>query len=469
MARQLAVAGPAPFLSGAPAPASSGNPFNASLSPSSEPNGLTPSTSVASPPSAPEQPVSGGSDAQAPVDSPRRSYAAAKRAALKEKVQDIQVALVMNHLGAEPFQDKDRSKWKIPGVGNITVTGQKWWNLNLEKGGFGPINLVMHAKGLTYAETISWLAEEFNEKIDDEDIKASARDKAPSEKKTFDPPIRNERYLPFVKHYLHFQRALPLELIEDLIAQRKIYADDDKNCIFYMEGIAEMRSSFDDGEVVKKLVTGSTRNMGFLVTADKNLNENCIAICESSIDSISYRALNPGRSAISAAGAGREFPRKIAEEAIYNEMGVVAAFDADEAGDKASQNLFNHFYLKLWAQHRLAVDKNKPLDEEAMLDLMISGVIDFDLITPPGAPERNLLFFNSSTPFENPEQPPVIILNIKKNDIGLPECKAFELPVSQKGYNYVINELNLRRDRPSIGKDWNEGLKASRAQSKPSI
>lgn len=393
----------------------------------------------------------------------------AETEALKEKVQDIQVSLVMGLLGAEPNQDKDRSKWKVPGLGNISVNGQRWYNLNAGRGSVGPINLVMTVMGLKYPQAVRWLANEFGEKIEEGDIKADPKDMGPSEKKTFDPPIRNERYLPFVKHYLHFNRALPMELIEDLIAQRKIYADDDKNCIFFSPGIAEMRSSHDEGDIVKRLATGSSRNMGFLVKADPAQNAFTVAICESAIDSMSYRVMNPGYSVISAAGAGRDFPRQIAEDAISNGYGCKAAFDADEAGDKAAQNLFNHFYVKLWLQNRLQAEMGKSIDEDEIIELMAKGVVDFDVSPPDGPQGRNLLFFNSENPFESADSPPLILLTIKKNDLGLPECHELEMPVTQKGYAFVTEKLKLKRDRPVIGKDWNEGIKARRAQAKPSI
>lgn len=447
---------------------SSQSPAMTSLDTSSMPRVATPEAKPAS--AAPAE-AKKKSYSKKPDSSKSENYV--KLMALKAKVEHIQVSLVMPHLSAEPNQDRDRSKWKVPGVGNISVSGQQWFNLNLDKGGNGPINLVMHALSYSFSQAVYWLGDEFGEKVDHDDIKTTQAElNTPKEKKVFDPPLRNDKFLPFIKHYLHHVRAVPMELIDDLIAQNRIYADDAKTCVFIENGIAELRSAFDDSPaggpmVLKKLATGSTRDAGFLVKADAEHNACCIAVCESAIDAMSFRTLNPGHSVFSSAGAVREFPRKIAEDAVANGYGFVAGFDADEAGDKASQNIFNHFYVKLWVQHRLSTELGVKLDDDALFDLMKKGTVDFNLLDSEAHPNCNLLFFNALNPFENPDFAPTILLTIKKNTLGLPECLDYEMPVSPKAYEYITETLNIKRWRPSIGKDWNEALKVQRATAKP--
>lgn len=457
---ERAIHGAAPLLSGRGAQASPGNPL-------AHPNQPAPSS--------PQTPSS--SAERAPRSTARNAAWAAEKEkqraalnALKQKVDSIQVALVMPLLGGIANQDKDRSKWKIPGTGNITVTGQRWYNLNEAKGSIGPINLVMHALNLDFPKAVYWLAESFGESIDNDDIKAALSESGAPEKKSFSPPSRYDKNISFVKHYLHFTRALPMPLIEELIAQNKIYADEQRNCVFFSDGIAEIRSSFDGEDAVKKLAPGSTRQKGFLVLADPALNERKIAICESAIDSISFRAMNPGCSAISSAGAGREFPRRVAEDAVDNGFAVVAAFDADEAGDKASQALFNHFYLKLWITHKLKAEKGIDVDEDALFEALDNNIIEYDL--KQGDPDDpaynpatlpNTLFFNQPAPFSDPDRKPLILLTIKRNELGLPECSGYELEVSERGYRYVIDKLHITRRRPGTAKDWNEILKQQRA------
>ena len=407
--------------------------------------------------------------------------------ALKTKVDGIQLSLVMQMLGASGNQDNDKSKWKIPGIGNITVTGQMWYNLEAESGGRGAVGLVRHAKNLKYHLAVRWLAAQFGESIDSDDIKASLDLMAVREKKTFNPPLKIEKNISFVRHYLRFTRKLPEQLIDTMIAQGRIYADENRNCVFASEGIAELRSSFDGPDAVKKLVPGSTRKKGFLVLPDPHVNQKTLAICESSIDALSYRALNPGHAAISSAGANRAFPRAIAEEAIESGFKVVAAFDADTAGDKASQALFNHFYIKLWIKHKCQAEMGKTVDDEELFTLLDENTVTCNLATKainndsgdfdsadeaehfdtaehnPDDETKNLLFFNDPNAFaaDNPKGPPTILVTIKKNSLDLPQCNSFPIIVTQKGYEFIVEKIGLTRTRPAGEKDWNEMIKKS--------
>lgn len=398
--------------------------------------------------------------------------------ALKEELKRIQVSLVAQRLGGTPdFSGGDRSKWRVPNMGKMSITGQKWWNFLSETGGYGAITFVEHVKNIEFRDAVKWLTQEFADEIDSESIKAAAESGAPrQEKKSFTPPLAHEKHLPAVKHYLRFNRRIPALIIDQLVARGSIYADEHKNCIFYSDGIAEVRSSFDGAGAVKKLVTGSTRKAGFVVMPDLDLNERTLAICEAAIDAMSYRALNPGRSAISSAGAGRSFPRAVAEDAMEKGFKIIAAFDADKAGDNASQALFNHFYLKLWLKHKIQAELGKEMDDDELFDLLDKKVVTFRLpvsgdpseegaeqvqFTPEqlAAENKNLLFFNKAQPFEDAEAPPTILVEIKRNELGLPQCQDFPLEVSRRGFNFVVQTLGVSRDRPRGEKDWNELLK----------
>lgn len=413
----------------------------------------------------------------------KERYAATN--ALKEKVDCIQLDLVMGVLGAEGNQDNDPKKWKIRGIGNVAVTGQKWFNLESEEGGVGAVNLVIHAKSLSFPKAVAWLGEKFGEAVDSDEIKAAADSGSSAPKKFFAPPPKSDRKLARVKHYLKFTRKIPEDLIEMLVSQGRIYAADDKDatCVFMSEGIAELRSSFDGPEAIKKLVPGSKRNTGFMVLPDPELNERAVAITESSIDAMSYRALHPGRAAVSSAGANQVFPRSIAEDAVDRGFKVVAAFDADKAGDKASQALFNHFYLKLWLKHKAKKELGYDFDDDELFGLLNGKIVASNLSTAKPAGEladsdpsddfesdaetdlteqdeqRNLFFFNKNDPFDPALGQPIILVTIRKNDFGIPPCVKYPLEVSKRAYDFIINNVGISRDRPRGEKDWNEILK----------
>jgi hypothetical protein len=402
----------------------------------------------------------------------RFALSRAKTDALAEKVRDIEIPLVMDRLGGSPNQDRMRNKWKIDGVGNFSVEGQQWFDFNGEVGGRDAIKLVRHVLNLGYRQAVEWLAEQFGEELEGGDIRASASDTKRKEKKAYRAPERDDSALKYVRQYLHFTRKLPEDLVERLIKRRQLYADSQRSCIFSAEGIAEIRSSFDGPTAVKKLAPGSSRQFGFMVTPDPSPRvEPVIAICESAIDSMSYHCLHPFRTAISSAGAGKDFPRQVALEAAGRGIGVVAAFDGDSAGDKASQALFNFFFLMTW------LNKREKVPQEAIIELFEEKKIDIGLATPrPDAAvnedgltdeERkeearlghlNRLFFNDADPFADPQNPPVIVWRAKQA-IGSVPIGEHTLAVNPAAWKFVVERFKLSRERPTVGKDWNETIK----------
>lgn len=395
----------------------------------------------------------------------------AETQALKEKVKDIQMSLVMHLADAVGGQDGKRNKYKIEGLGNIELTGQKWFCWNLDHGGVGPIDFLMWAKKISFSQSVRLLAQEFGESVNSDDIKAAKTDGIVI-KKTFIPPNRVDKNIEFVKHYLHYNRAIPTEIIDELILDGKIYADEHRNCVFYANGIAELRSTFDGDNAIKQLVPGSVRNDCFFVPADLTQQQEgneSVAICESSIDAMSYRAFNPSISAVSSAGAGRDFPRKFADTLISNGVKVIAAFDADEAGDRASQSLFNHFFLKNWITTQYQNKFSKSIDEELLFSLLDKGTIDATLGFRPDEKKYNIFFFNDENPFSDPSNPPTILLNIKRNPLDLPMCDNFPITVTPQSFDFIVNHVGLTRQRPTLAKDWNEQLKQLRSKLAHSV
>lgn len=399
--------------------------------------------------------------------------------ALANKVDLVQVRLVMEALGAEPNQDKDRNKWKLPGVGNISLKGQGWFNHNAEEGKRGAVSLIQHCLNLRWKEAIIWLAKEFGERVDSDDIKASLADLQVEEKKPFVKPERVDRNIEYVRRYLTRERALPKQLVDELISTGVVYADEYRRCVFFSEGIAEIRSSFDGDASFKGLAPGSTRDFGFLVNPDSSVPpEYAIGICESAIDSASYRTLKPGRAAVSGAGAGKAFPRKVARQAINMGLTIFACFDADEAGDKAAQALFNYLYIRELLVRRKGMDPDDvdELFENKTIDLGLKTVpkTDSDVSSVHDEPTddlhaQNRLFFNS------PEKPDFSGANGPKPCIVWKVKKTFDTPngpvasgehrtvVSEPGWTYIVKTLKVSRDRPVGEKDWNEILKKSQA------
>jgi hypothetical protein len=80
-----------------------------------------------------------------------------------------------------------------------------------------------------------------------------------------------------------------------------------------------------------------------------------------------------------------------------------------------------------------------------------------DDLTDEGMME-NVLFFNQADPFEQPDLPPIVKYQIKQNKLGL-TTGHFQIIVTPDMYRKVIQDFQLKRDRPEHAKDWNELVK----------
>ena len=270
---------------------------------------------------------------------------------MEENVKDIGVSEILSYLGAKTGK-ADRNKWKYGGW-NINVDGQKWFNFN-DAGtkerpgkGIGPISLVGHLMSLDKEGAIKWLADEFGGRPDLEQIKAAAGKTTTKKKYVFVAPENCPENLGSVRDYLRDQRKIPPSLIERLISEGKVYADEKHNCVFFAHGdpgLAEVRGTRTN---FKGLVPGSSRTVGFTVTPKRNaenkIDTTGIAIVEAAIDAQSLHVLRPDLFVISAAGANFEFPLKVVEEAVAMGYKVFAAFDDDEAGEAAADFLMEKY------------------------------------------------------------------------------------------------------------------------------
>lgn len=411
---------------------------------------------------------------------------------LDSKLDNLSMSQVLFELSAEPNQDNNRNKWKVPGVGNLSLDGKKWYDLNGSYGKHGPISLVSYCLKIKHFEAKQWLQEHFEIDITNDDL-ANVYDfqsnisshKTRKSKDGFQPPTPNAKNLPFVKKYLHYDRGIPLDLIDDLIAQNILYADDDRNCVFISQGIAEIRSSFDGPNAVKELCPGSSRVKGILIKAKSSESSNTLAICEGTITSISHHSLYPDRSVLSTAGANMDFPLQVAIDSYEKGLKTILAFDNDKPGHKTAQHIFNYFFIRTWIEDRYQKKYHEEIDLSALHDLFVNKKITYILDTHEEssaylnlAPEHkeliqkaNLLFLtNHDQSFlESNEKPPIILLSIKDNELGLPVLENYPLQITETAFKFVMNEFEISRELPPIGNDWNDYLKIINQQKNKSL
>lgn len=337
--------------------------------------------------------------------------------------------------------------------------------------GYGGIELVKVILGLdNYYKAAKLLLKHFGDdpeqydKITDEELMKSG-------KSDFSPPDEASYNIEYVKNYLVKERGIPSELINQLVENGKIYADNKRNCVFIGPASAEIRST--EGNDFKGCSAGSQGDIsGFTVLQNLNANENVVALVEGAIDAISYNALYPGKFALSSNGIGKfEIQYKAAIEAISNQFKLYLAHDADLPGDEGSQRLFNSLLVRRHMRKHFGVNyldyDRAVLSEKVVFDVELSP---HHLFINNENVESQYLIYEKKESVNNDVKD---VEWINTNKLGKIEVKVKfnvdltngKLPINTPLVIYPeLSEINLikkvvKRHRPKKFKDWNDELK----------
>lgn len=399
--------------------------------------------------------------------------------------------------GPDPLTVK---KYKLhdKGIGNIIISADGRWqavNLNNVKG-FGALSFLTSVMGYSYMNAVTYLSElfDFELNLNNEKVKLSGKVENLSKNdvkidinapKILNLPTARPQYARDVIDYLNTKRNIPLELIDEtmergtLYPARYPYLDDEgveqweTRCIFRGESSAESRSVRAHKDAFKGAIKGSNPTIsGIPFPHNKNAlkisgNKRCMVLVEASIDAMSYRAMFPDRYAFSCNGAVSRFPLQYLStlDGLKHNIDIKIALDADDAGDKASQILFNAITFR----HQYSAHHN--IDPAKIDDLILNEKIRFQHIESP-----HCNFFNSEKGWE--EKMPVyengkevgmaepmyrfnVVEDLKiKNNNGKTvtlERGTYDAKVSRNDWIYLT--CNIMRERPSEElKDWNQEL-----------
>ena len=436
------------------------------------------------------EPTSASPTQEAPATEEKKDESPALVAWMRRRDQlsAIPLAQTLEALGALPNQDRDRNKWKLPGLGNIVVKGQRWMNGNLHLPGFGSVALVKH--GLDIMDTpkadtqaMKWLAERFPDVLAEDWTGPAEEDE--EEEKGFAPPERADEQIEAVKDYLISKRGLPAAQIDREVAAGRLYAtvarqkndetnqwSDDVRAVFVGPGSAELRST--DPKGFKGCCTGSDSERSGYQVMFQGESDRVLGIVEAAVDALSYNALHPGRYTFSTNGAGRfDLQYKLTLEAWANGFTTALATDADLAGDEAAQNVFNALFLRDHLAQEAGVTPEQV--DEWILARRI-------LIAPPVSPHQ--LFMGDaareSWPVRrqmvdpaNPEKvisvdtgevaPPTLGWRLTKA-CGPLKLGRYDRVMTAEDTRRVLDTYRIYRDRPEHVKDWNEAWKQAVAK-----
>lgn len=223
----------------------------------------------------------------------------------------------------------DPAKWRTA-QGVLSVTGSKFINWNLDRGGGGAIDLVMHVRQVGFGQALEWLEDHFGG-FNPRPPEVTRRSLS------LPQPVANN--WPRVERYLVQERKLPAALLQPLVQSGTLYADARANAVFLLLDPdatpvgAELRGA--TALAWRGMAPGSRKDRGFFSVPV--MASHAIILCESAMDALSCHALHPNYHCLSTSGA-RPGPAWL-PALISKGLPVYCGFDADPTGDAMAQRM----------------------------------------------------------------------------------------------------------------------------------
>ncbi len=241
---------------------------------------------------------------------------------------------------------RDKCKWHTD-QGPISITGTRFMNWQQGVGGGKAIDLALHLGERDFRAAVLWLARNVAGIITADPLHTLRSSSTPAgAKRALRLPVRNDDTLSRVIGYLVHQRRLPGILVNALIDDGRLYADERGNAVFLMLAGkphrvvgAELRGTGEQSW--RGMAPGSTKDAGFFWIGDAASKR--LVLCESAIDAISCHALDHKRICISTAGV-RSNPSWL-PALIARGYAIACGFDADQAGDNAAKAMITRYPL----------------------------------------------------------------------------------------------------------------------------
>jgi hypothetical protein len=263
---------------------------------------------------------------------------------------------VLAHWGAQRDR-RDRNQWRTD-RGPLTVTGAKFFNWHLERGGGGAIDLVMHLGNLEADAAITWLEQHLGptpaaassaSRGWQSSRESSSGSEASAPARVLRLPRAHLAQLTRVRRYLTGPRGLAAGVLEPLIDAGKVYADPRGNAVFLMVAGkpnrpigAELRGT--GPRLWRGLAPGTRKDAGYFWVGDTSAQ--MIVLCESAIDAISCYQLHSRQRhteciCLSTAGVRSDPPwlHPLRARGYHIHCG----FDDDEPGEAAARQLIARY------------------------------------------------------------------------------------------------------------------------------
>lgn len=252
------------------------------------------------------------------------------------KAREIPLEAILERFGAERDPTDPKRNWKTH-AGRMTITDDKFYNHDLERGGGGAIDLAMQLGGFKFKDAVAWLGGNISrdaaiQQYQAEAVKHAGRilDDTPAPKLAV--PEQDPAKLGRVKAYLTGKRGIPEPIVDNAINKGRLWSDKFANAVFSLRDLegnqigAELRGTYD------KPFHGVRGEKGLFFTGTSQ--SKTAVFVESAIDAMSYQALNPKALVIGTAGSSREVMTAAAKALDEKGFKIVDGFDNDKAGER---------------------------------------------------------------------------------------------------------------------------------------
>ncbi|RON41384.1 hypothetical protein BK666_24575 [Pseudomonas frederiksbergensis] len=257
------------------------------------------------------------------------------------KARGIGLATVIEGFGGLPDPADPKNNWKTH-AGRITVTDEKFYNHDADKGGGGAIDLAMHLGGFGFKDAVAWLGGTHGRDAAVQTYQAEAKHQATrildtTEKPKLEIPEQDPRKLPKVKAYLTNTRGIPEQIVDIAIEKGRLWADKYGNAVFALRDLEGNMSGAELRGTYSKPFHGIRGDRGLYFTG-KAASKVAVFV-ESSIEAMSYQALKDNALVIGTAGSTRDILQSAAKHLEGQGYKIVDGFNADKAGDRLGDRL----------------------------------------------------------------------------------------------------------------------------------
>ncbi|HEY0747363.1 MAG TPA: DUF3991 and TOPRIM domain-containing protein [Steroidobacteraceae bacterium] len=257
------------------------------------------------------------------------------------RIRSIPLADVLQALGARRDLKDPARNWRIA-ASRITVTESRFYDHNAagalhrmrsgRAGGGGAIDLVQYLKDVGFRDALRELQ---NLPAPPSNPSNRIRAAAPVDQRPSPTPAPDR--LARAQWYLTEVRAIPARVVNSALHEGQVFADAKGNVVFRLRD--------ETGREVGYEVRGTQPTPYHSVHGDKGLfitkagGAPSAAFVESGIEALSYQALKAQGLVISTTGNAIDAPARMARALEGRGYEILAAFNADKAGDHMSISL----------------------------------------------------------------------------------------------------------------------------------